>query len=232
MAIEAKRGCGYRKVGGTYMVSGNFMQACDRLPFELTVCPCCGEGYRPSRQIRKINPNKMLDGVHQPCMCSVNCFMCNPVEPNVSEQVGHYLEWIGGGFYKTARDFAEEANELGISRRLKSGIPRDLVVGQSIIFLAHRKTTFSTVAVTESGRRRRGPEEYKPAIFSAFVASKLEHLCTETEKGLLDSFKELSKEDQEKHKDKLDDRVKELLNLEKRGVHLIAVPDKDPDHRR
>ena len=35
MAIEAPRGCGYRKVGGLYMCGGGIPIHCDRLPYEL-----------------------------------------------------------------------------------------------------------------------------------------------------------------------------------------------------
>lgn len=49
MAIEAKRGCGFRKVGGTYLVSEGEGMPCDRLPIKLDVCPVCSHGFKRSR---------------------------------------------------------------------------------------------------------------------------------------------------------------------------------------
>lgn len=49
MAIEARRGCGYRKVGGIYLVGGGIGVPCDRLPYPLTVCPCCSQGVKQGR---------------------------------------------------------------------------------------------------------------------------------------------------------------------------------------
>lgn len=39
MAVETKRGCGYRKIGGLYLVAGNLSEPCDRLPWPLHVYP-------------------------------------------------------------------------------------------------------------------------------------------------------------------------------------------------
>ncbi len=49
ISIESKRGCGYRKAGGLYLVGESFGEGCHRLPFDLTLCPLCGHGIRPSR---------------------------------------------------------------------------------------------------------------------------------------------------------------------------------------
>jgi len=40
MAVEAKRGCGYRKVGGLYIVSGGQGISCHRLPMNIHVVSC------------------------------------------------------------------------------------------------------------------------------------------------------------------------------------------------
>lgn len=47
-----------------------------------------------------------------------------------------YLLWVGWGSYPTIKSFVDEANEMGVSRRI-SKIPKDLVLGKSRIFLAH-----------------------------------------------------------------------------------------------
>src|SRR5207302_7622776 len=49
VAVEAKRGCGYRKIGGLYFVGGGRGVACDRLPIPLDICPTCGHGIKQTR---------------------------------------------------------------------------------------------------------------------------------------------------------------------------------------
>lgn len=220
MSVEAKRGCGFRKVGGTYMVSGKLLSPCDRLPFKLSVCPCCGEGYRPSRNLRRVNPSLMFKGSHVPCQCRTTCFVCNPP---ATDKTGHYLEWVGGSFYKTPEDFTKEAKRLGISRRLKTGIPRDLVVGESIIFLAHRNVVTSNNVKKTKGSEG-GFTVTEPAIFSAFVVSALEHICTESELTKVNNC--ISKGTKPRAK-----RIKQLFRMQSNGVKLVAVPDNDKDHR-
>jgi hypothetical protein len=62
MAIEAKRGCGYRKVGGTYLVSGGLGMPCCKMPILLKTCPCCGHGVKQSRGWTWIDPKEWLKG--------------------------------------------------------------------------------------------------------------------------------------------------------------------------
>ena len=47
--FDSKRGCGYRKVGGTYLMGPAPQAACCKLPFALTVCPTCHAGIKPTR---------------------------------------------------------------------------------------------------------------------------------------------------------------------------------------
>ncbi len=229
MAVEKRRGCGYRKVGGTYIVSGDFFGDCDRLPFALEVCPCCGEGYRPSRTLRKIDPERMLQGEHIDCNCDAGCIVCNPgiipMETDKEKEIGHYLEWIGQGFYSTPEEFSQEAINLGISRRLKSGIPRDLVVGQSTIWLAHRHASFQYNRKSRSGRRRE-IVSVQPGIFLAFKVNRLEHICTDEEFAAVQEHKDVAVY----LKDGLEERVKGLIRMVERGVTLVPVPHDDPDH--
>lgn len=65
MASEAKRGCGYRKVGGLYLVSSGAGLPCDRLPFPLTVCPTCSCGIKPSRGWTWVEPGALFGGSHE-----------------------------------------------------------------------------------------------------------------------------------------------------------------------
>jgi hypothetical protein len=84
--VKFKRGCGYRKVGGLYLVGGGLTGSCDRLPVVIPACSCCGEKPRFNRGIAPIDPYKLF-GWHEPmdlCTCFVNrkrdgaCPICQP----------------------------------------------------------------------------------------------------------------------------------------------------------
>ena len=57
---EGKRGCGYRKPGGFYLVCDAPGQPCGRLPIPLTSCPCCGTGIKYARGVTWIDPSPVL----------------------------------------------------------------------------------------------------------------------------------------------------------------------------
>jgi hypothetical protein len=67
MAIERKRGCGYRKVGGMYLVGDEGIWVpCDRLPIILDVCPACGGGIKPGsfmKEAREIGASKRINAI-------------------------------------------------------------------------------------------------------------------------------------------------------------------------
>jgi hypothetical protein len=59
-----------------------------------------------------------------------------PIADGRIQEVG--LIWVGEKFYPTAHSFADEANRMGISRRI-SAIPRKFKLGETWVALAHRK---------------------------------------------------------------------------------------------
>jgi len=72
------------------------------------------------------------------------------------------LIWVGGKFYST-KSFLNEAVKMGISRRI-SVVPKDFVLGETWVLLAHRETPIE------------GHEETKPAIFSVFRPERIEYI--------------------------------------------------------
>jgi hypothetical protein len=210
MAVEAKRGCGYRKVGGLYMVGGGIGIPCDRLPFELTVCTCCGQGIKQARGWTWIDVGKFFNGPHlgqpiiltyihpQPCGCS--CPLCRA--PETLGRAG--LLWIGEKFYKTPAQFVKEGVELGFSRRIKA-VPQGFKIGETYIMLAHSKAIL--VSATGSGTEPI-PGTYKPGIFYAWLPQTLEKIVLESQRG-----------------------TEEIAALEKRGIVPVFVPDNDKDHQ-
>ena len=177
MAVEARRGCGHRKVGGLYIVSdGNMAGSCGRLPIELSTCPCCGGGFKQSRGWSWIDLSLLLDEADG-CGFDRGCGGCPISALNDIEQAG--LLWVGAQYYPTPESFLIEARKQGISKRLPKGqVPKDLVLGETWVMLAHPK------AVQRDGA-------YRPGIFSMFRPSALEQIVTESQSKdpkLLDSL--------------------------------------------
>lgn len=212
---EGIRGCGYRRVGGLYLVSDPGGEVCDRLPFELTVCPCCGQGIKPARGWTWVKPDKLFGGGHyelsknvkidsntsiyHPELCPEdNCPVCRPAM--LGERAG--LLWIGERFYPSPTDFMREAREMGVSRRIKA-VPKGFIVGEHWVLLAHRKAvTWESVDVSKYEKIF----ELVLGIFHVFKPTRLEKIVTDL----------TSEEDLEK--------------LRKRGITPVVVPHDDPDH--
>ena len=189
---ELARGCGYQKPGGTYLVSDGPGLFCNRLPFPLTVCPCCNAGIKPSRGWTWVN-GKILLGSSKEWMASEHCnckmkfkgALCLLLQPH--EKVG--LIWIGESFYKTPDSFIKEANIQGISRRI-SAIPRGFEVGKTQIWLAHRKAYDKECTKCAGGIITGQNDELfcnechgtgwikTPGVFSAFVPQRIEYIVT------------------------------------------------------
>lgn len=161
MAVEPRRGCGYRKIGGLYLVSGREGLPCDRLPFPLAICPTCSQGIKQTRGWTWIDPTALFRGGHVPCIDSRpnRCPVCNPSQ---LKRAG--LLWIGGKFYPTTDHFKMEAAELGISRRIRT-IPHGFKLGESWILLAHP----SAISDFDNDTTR-------PGIFMTWRPSRIEKI--------------------------------------------------------
>jgi len=162
MAIEPKRGCGYRRVGGLYLCGSGITVSCDRLPFPIEYCPVCGAGIHFSQAFQWIDAFRMF-GIHEGCQDKHNnCYMCQPVS---NPKYG--LMWVGESFY-TPRSFIKEALEMGVSKRIPF-IPKELKLGETIVLLAHKKAIQEEIF-----DMRKEDYEYKPAIFYAFKPTTIE----------------------------------------------------------
>lgn len=211
MAVEARRGCGYRKVGGLYLVGGGIGRACDRLPYELNVCPCCSAGIKPTLGWTWIRPGLLFQGPHNVanfgfgCPCK-GCWLCS--DPSKFEKAG--LLWIGGGFYKSPADFVKEGMAMGFSRRIKA-VPRGFKAGETPVFLAHRKVIERKVTPEdiEANPKLEG-ELFSafPGIFYVWMPERVEKIFTESERG----------------SEAVEDAVK-------REIVPVFVPDNDRDHQ-
>lgn len=155
MAVESKRGCGYRKVGGLYLCASGAGISCCRLPLALHTCPVCSGGIKQARGWTWINPAKMFAEA-PPATCGTSAsfsldrpgsgFCPNFNLANYGERVG--LLWVGESFYKTPTDFNVEAGTLGISRRIIA-LPRGFKLGEHWVFIAHPKVIPAPRTVAE-----------------------------------------------------------------------------------
>jgi hypothetical protein len=206
VAIESRRGCGYRKINGLYLVGGGIGIPCDRLPFELTVCSCCGQGIKQARGWTWVDVAKLFQGAHnittdpegqkELCGCGSGfCPLCN--NPESIGKAG--LLWIGEKFYKTPDLFVKEGVELGFSRRIKA-VPQGFKVGETWVLLAHSK------ALGTNGHN--GVEDIVPGIFYVWLPQRLERLFLESQRN-----------------------SPEVEASEKRGISSVFVPDSDKDHQ-
>lgn len=192
ISYERARGCGYRKGGGIYLVTDGIGRYCGALPIPLSVCPTCHTGFKPSRGWTWVNLAALA--AVRGC-ASDNCGDC-PIADAKIQEVG--LLWVGEKFYPTPSTFANEANKMGISRRI-STLPRHFKLGETWVALAHRK------AIPEAVKERTeiGVEvdavKYTPAIFHVFKPARIEYVVKE------------------------DDSEEKLNKLEERGFSLVKV---------
>ena len=192
---EGKRGCGYRKPSkdgvGIYLRGSPFSEECERLPWMLDTCPCCGQGYKFSRSFTWINPMNMFDPYVEP-RCSLlmpkdpfpdhrheQCWMCNP--ELLGSKAG--LIWIGEKFYPRPFDFMQEAAVMGISRKI-GAIPNGFEVGEHAIFLAHLRTF--------AAPQPDGKVNYTAGVFAAFKPTSID-LVIDNEHRVPDKAIELAK---------------------------------------
>jgi hypothetical protein len=200
MAVEAKRGCGYRKVGGIYIVSDPGGFGCCSLPLELSICPCCGGGIKQARGFTWVNPG-LLFQKNEPLKpgCNAVCPVANPA--SMGERAG--LLWVGERFYPTPAAFDREAGTLGISKRV-AALPRGFKVGETFVLLAHPKAVLREV---EAAGELVPKLEHRPGVFRIFRPSRVEKILNQS----------MATE-------------AELERLKKAGITPVIVPDDDPDH--
>jgi hypothetical protein len=172
-SFESERGCGYRKPGGLYLVSDTAGRDCGIVPFELKTCPCCGEGFKPSRGYRWIDSERILESAGDCRLSATECESC-PANIKFRAEMGPaILIWISDKFYPTTDDFNKESNEMGISRRISGdALPRGFQLGETWVFLAHK-----AAIVEYSGQE----EKAVPGVFTIFKPRRIERIVDGSE---------------------------------------------------
>jgi len=170
-----ERGCGKRKIGGLYLVGDGISFSCDRLPYNLELCPTCGSGLKQQRNFQWIDWYKYA-GKHNKCECEApGCPICKPIEGEKK----YGLLWVGNKYY-TPQAFVEESLKHGISKRIP-WVPKELELGKTWILFAHPdagETKKKGKQRNLDGEQVEEREEH-PAIFYAFKPKRVEKLVKE-----------------------------------------------------
>lgn len=173
ISVESERGCGFRQEGGLYLVGGRVMEECNKLPIPLDVCPTCKGGIKFSRGWTWADLTPIVKpGEHQGPAHDLWCPMGVGLDEQPRDLSSSGLLWVGERSY-SPQSFVEEAIAMGVSRRINF-IPRKLKIGESVIFLAHRKVpVFDGIAT--------GKDVLQPAIFTAFIPTHIEYVVKDDE---------------------------------------------------
>lgn len=166
MAVEQRRGCGFRKAGGLYIVCDGLGEACERLPIPIKPCVVCGEQIKQTRSFQWAQTAFLLSRAN-PCMQYENCGRCVICNPELlkSEDGKVGFIWIGEQFYPTAQDWFKEAKEQGISRRI-AALPKGFRIGETWVFAAHPKALVMALG------------EPEPAVVHVFKPNRIELIVT------------------------------------------------------
>ena len=178
---EGRRGCGYRTPGGLYLVGGEAMEACAKLPVECSVCPTCGQGVKPARGWTWVDGDPLVEPEpHGSARHRSGCPLARPIG-----RCG--LLWVGERFYGSPQAFLSEALAMGVSRRITQ-VPKGLEPGRTLVLLGHRRAV--SVVCPRCGDAGAGACEecedglqHRPGIFSAFVPSRIEYVVRGDEPG-------------------------------------------------
>lgn len=205
VSVEGSRGCGNRKPGGLYLVSGQLSEPCPRLPIPLDRCPHCGQGIGPARGWTWVEPEAIVPAErHSSDTHDSHC----PLAPSLhgTHRMGDRagLIWVGEQFYPTPEAFMAEAAAMGVSRRIKA-VPRGFEIGTHWVLLGHRKAIDKTQQLADSLSTPdepvvvSGEREYQPGIITAFKPTAIEYVV----KG--------------------DETDEEIASLEERGIQPVKV---------
>jgi len=112
--VEGRRGCGYRKVGGLYLISDGPVGTCGRLPILDKICDHCDRNYLDFTRNMMWIGSKVIKALAQECPTPSYCESCG-VQSVIDDVKGrHVLLWVGAMFYPTPGHFIAEAQRTGV----------------------------------------------------------------------------------------------------------------------
>lgn len=211
--FEKKRGCGFRKEDGFYLMFGGRPAPCGFLPIDIPgeVNWSRGPQWIDCRWVvneweedydEEGRPETIYTGEKRQCGSVGGCGRC--WMKKVGEDWPALLIWVGMGYYKTAGLFMKETERLGVSRR----IPRPMVkkVMRLKKEMGHFPPAFLGMKAAEQYVNEDGEVIGESKIFTAFIPSNMEYIV-----------------DKEKVARKDKEYMKELEELEEMGIDLVNV---------
>jgi hypothetical protein len=256
MAVEPKRGCGYRRQNGLYLVGGGLSAPCDRMPYCLDRCRTCGGGVKFTRGHTWLEPDFFEPHTRSSeCQCTHgsmggSCSGCGhphpigsicsrarltvdcrdesacPVCHNRDDFAPHLLLWIGRGHYSPDA-FLKESRELGVSRRI-AALPKGLVLGETWVLLAHLDAVPPKEPTICARCNYDKGEHWSPGDACPINAGATSYEAAKPTPGIFCAFVPRAVELILKESDATPERREKET---KRGVTVVAVPDDDKDHQ-
>jgi hypothetical protein len=238
VSVEGERGCGRRKPGGLYLVSGQLSEPCPLLPIPLDRCPHCGQGIGPARGWTWITPGVLVPAQKHGSSDHNDACPFGTESPfaqyggdghvnfaNTGHRMGDRagLIWIGEKFYPTPEAFMAEAAAMGVSRRVKA-VPRGFEVGRDWVILAHRKAV--PVRVIDKATAI----SMSPIPGGVGLNASIDEEHPEFTPGIITAFKPTAIE----YVVKGNETEEEIAALEERGIQPVEVvtPGEDELRRR
>lgn len=194
---EHERGCGFRKIGGVYLVGEGPTGSCDALPIALGPCEDCEFDINQARVIQSIHAGYLSSKIRtHVCRDEFSCPICAYGKPRIlarneahrkgEEFLGpnnFFIMWVGQEY--TPEEFLKEAALYGVSKRIAANsLPSKFMIGRDWIFLAHRDVGFpvfskeKSTVIAPDGEACEGPAKVelvrKRGIFFAFKPKRLE----------------------------------------------------------
>lgn len=237
MSVEGRRACGYRKVGGLYLVGTGRSVACDRLPYPLEACPACGRVAEQNRAHEWLGPEYFADhdttgvpgrevyrvdsyrrgivSARSPCPDRTNAAELRKAagdhpgrhDPICERWTERRLLLWVGRAFYSPGSFTQEAEAMGVSRRLTQ-IPKGLVLGETWVLLAHPEACYEQLSWAFNWLFGEGEIGRAPGVFFAFRPQRLELVLRQS-----------------------DATPERIAKEAARGVTVVAVPDDDKDHQ-
>jgi hypothetical protein len=231
MAVEARRGCGYRKVGGLYLVGSGLGHGCDRLPIPLEICQCCGQGIKQTRGWTWVDIAGIVGGDHFDVQCK-HCTTSKILHDGPgSRKVGlycpdtdtfyepkgcgcgqgcplcHNVKAMGkGGLLWIGTQFYSTIEEFEYEAK-QQGISRRIMTVPRGFELGK---TWLLLAHPRGVIKPTGDltAKYVPAIFRVWKPERIERIFTESQRDSEEVKKDIE-----------------------RGITPVFVPDNDKDHQ-
>lgn len=170
--IEEERGCGYRKVGGIYLVGELTDDNCCILPHPTPVCPTCQAGIKPARGWTWTHAGSLLQDATPSCSQKEDLYHpCPAIRMRFGTIESAGVIWVGETFYAAPEIFLREARAMGISRKI-GAVPRGFEVGRTWVLLAHRHAVPQQLEIGK-------PALFDPGIFAIYCPTAIEVVVDE-----------------------------------------------------